>query len=159
MLGTHCLIRCQWNGYSIDVSKSKCRKFIALYAGKSQYVNETQWINQIFKHIHVSAPNKGFSRENVCEQITVVASVLFLTGWKSGKILFSQSLLSVACHSCGHLIIGNGCSFSFSEMEDCCHVLEENGDVYSATLGLVDIVRGTNSYYKLQLLKEDKAHG
>lgn len=43
-------------------------------------------------------------------------------------------------------------------MEDSCHVLEENGDVYSATLGLVDIVRGTNSYYKLQLLKEDKAH-
>ncbi|KAM7430085.1 Poly [ADP-ribose] polymerase 1 [Porites harrisoni] len=45
-----------------------------------------------------------------------------------------------------------------SEMEDSCHVLEENGDVYSATLGLVDIVRGTNSYYKLQLLKEDKGH-
>lgn len=43
-------------------------------------------------------------------------------------------------------------------MEESCHVLEENGDVYSATLGLVDIVRGTNSYYKLQLLKEDKAH-
>ena len=43
-------------------------------------------------------------------------------------------------------------------MEDSCHVFEENGDVYSATLGLVDIVRGTNSYYKLQLLKEDKGH-
>lgn len=27
--------------------------------------------------------------------------------------------------------------------------------MYSATLGLVDIVRGTNSYYKLQLLEDD----
>jgi len=45
-----------------------------------------------------------------------------------------------------------------SEMEDTCHVLEESGNVYSATLGLVDIVRGTNSYYKLQILKKDKGH-
>ena len=84
--------------------------------------------------------------------------VLFLTGWESGKVLFNQSFHSVACYSNRHLIIKNCSSFTLSEMEDSCHVLEENGDVYSATLGLVDIVRGTNSYYKLQLLKEDKAH-
>ena len=84
--------------------------------------------------------------------------ILFLTGWASGKILFNQSLHSVTCYSNRHLIIKNCSSFTLSEMEDSCHVLEENGDVYSATLGLVDIVRGTNSYYKLQLLKEDKAH-
>uniref|UniRef100_A0A8D0ALX0 Poly [ADP-ribose] polymerase n=1 Tax=Sander lucioperca TaxID=283035 RepID=A0A8D0ALX0_SANLU len=35
------------------------------------------------------------------------------------------------------------------------HVLEQSGKMYSATLGLVDIVRGTNSYYKLQLLEDD----
>lgn len=40
-------------------------------------------------------------------------------------------------------------------LEDCAHVLEQNGKIYSATLGLVDIVRGTNSYYKLQLLEDD----
>ena len=40
-------------------------------------------------------------------------------------------------------------------MEDTCHVLEEKGNIYSATLGLVDIVRGTNSYYKLQILQAD----
>lgn len=28
--------------------------------------------------------------------------------------------------------------------------------MFSATLGLVDIVKGTNSYYKLQLLEDDK---
>ncbi|KAK2490421.1 hypothetical protein MC885_019038 [Smutsia gigantea] len=36
------------------------------------------------------------------------------------------------------------------------HVLEKGGKVFSATLGLVDIVKGTNSYYKLQLLEGDK---
>ncbi|KAI1897248.1 hypothetical protein AGOR_G00081350 [Albula goreensis] len=42
-----------------------------------------------------------------------------------------------------------------SGLEDCAHVLEQNGKIFSATLGLVDIVRGTNSYYKLQLLEDD----
>lgn len=42
-----------------------------------------------------------------------------------------------------------------SGLEDSAHVLDQNGKIYSATLGLVDIVRGTNSYYKLQLLEDD----
>ncbi|KAK2864320.1 hypothetical protein Q7C36_003474 [Tachysurus vachellii] len=42
-----------------------------------------------------------------------------------------------------------------SGLKDCAHVLDQNGKIYSATLGLVDIVRGTNSYYKLQLLEDD----
>ncbi|XP_043916143.1 poly [ADP-ribose] polymerase 1 [Protopterus annectens] len=40
-------------------------------------------------------------------------------------------------------------------LENCAHVLEQNGKIFSATLGLVDISRGTNSYYKLQLLESD----
>lgn len=43
----------------------------------------------------------------------------------------------------------------FSGLENSAHVLEQSGKMYSATLGLVDIVRGTNSYYKLQLLEDD----
>eukprot|EP00117_Sycon_ciliatum_P025830 scpid32102/ scgid21352/ Poly [ADP-ribose] polymerase 1; NAD(+) ADP-ribosyltransferase 1; Poly[ADP-ribose] synthase 1 len=44
-----------------------------------------------------------------------------------------------------------------SGMESTCHVLEESGgNIYSATLGMVDIQRGTNSYYKLQVLEQDK---
>lgn len=42
-----------------------------------------------------------------------------------------------------------------SGLENSAHVLDQNGKIYSATLGLVDIVRGTNSYYKLQLLEDD----
>ncbi|XP_015201493.1 poly [ADP-ribose] polymerase 1 [Lepisosteus oculatus] len=42
-----------------------------------------------------------------------------------------------------------------SGLEDRAHVLDQNGKIFSATLGLVDIVRGTNSYYKLQLLEDD----
>ncbi|XP_070576368.1 poly [ADP-ribose] polymerase 1-like [Ptychodera flava] len=44
-----------------------------------------------------------------------------------------------------------------SGLEDSVHVYSEKGNVYSATLGLVDISRGTNSYYKLQLLEHDNA--
>ncbi|XDC80304.1 hypothetical protein R6Z07F_011477 [Ovis aries] len=43
-----------------------------------------------------------------------------------------------------------------SGLEHNAHVLEKGGKVFSATLGLVDIVKGTNSYYKLQLLEDDK---
>ncbi|KAJ3607121.1 hypothetical protein NHX12_026635 [Muraenolepis orangiensis] len=42
-----------------------------------------------------------------------------------------------------------------SGLENSAHVLEQSRKMYSATLGLVDIVRGTNSYYKLQLLEDD----
>ncbi|XP_036133329.1 poly [ADP-ribose] polymerase 1 isoform X2 [Molossus molossus] len=43
-----------------------------------------------------------------------------------------------------------------SGLERSAHVLEKGGKVFSATLGLVDIVKGTNSYYKLQLLEDDQ---
>ncbi|XP_067420946.1 poly [ADP-ribose] polymerase 1 isoform X2 [Emydura macquarii macquarii] len=43
-----------------------------------------------------------------------------------------------------------------SGLEDFAHVFEKSGKIFSATLGLVDIVRGTNSYYKLQLLEDDR---
>ena len=44
-----------------------------------------------------------------------------------------------------------------SELEDSHHVLEEGKTIWNAVLGLVDMVRGTNSYYKLQLLEGDKS--
>lgn len=43
-----------------------------------------------------------------------------------------------------------------SGLVDTCHVLQRGTDVYSATLGLVDINTGQNSYYKLQVLQEDR---
>ena len=44
-----------------------------------------------------------------------------------------------------------------SGLEDVAHVLEVKGEVYNAVLGMVDITRGTNSYYKLQVLKKDNS--
>ena len=43
-----------------------------------------------------------------------------------------------------------------SGLENSAHVLQEKGGILSVVLGMVDIVRGTNSYYKLQLLESDK---
>eukprot|EP00118_Oscarella_pearsei_P026283 m.309715 g.309715 ORF g.309715 m.309715 type:complete len:959 (+) comp47446_c0_seq1:38-2914(+) len=52
-------------------------------------------------------------------------------------------------------IKGGGAVDPESGLEDSCHVFEEDGDLYAVTLGLVDVIRGTNSYYKLQLLQSD----
>jgi hypothetical protein len=45
----------------------------------------------------------------------------------------------------------------FKGLEETCHVLKDidNGGIFTAVLGLVDITRGTNSYYKMQLLESD----
>lgn len=40
-------------------------------------------------------------------------------------------------------------------LEDSYHILNFNTDVYAAVLGLVDLTRGSNSYYKLQILEPD----
>ncbi|XP_065832639.1 poly [ADP-ribose] polymerase 1-like [Oscarella lobularis] len=53
---------------------------------------------------------------------------------------------------------GGGAVDPESGLEDSCHVYEEGKDAFTATLGLVDIARGTNSYYKLQLLESDRGH-
>ncbi|KAI0222771.1 Poly [ADP-ribose] polymerase 1 [Lamellibrachia satsuma] len=42
-----------------------------------------------------------------------------------------------------------------SGLEDKAHVLKVKDELYNAVLGLVDLVRGTNSYYKFQLLESD----
>ncbi|KAF2363710.1 PADR1 domain [Trinorchestia longiramus] len=36
------------------------------------------------------------------------------------------------------------------------HVLKHDGKLYSSVLSYVDVMKGTNSYYKLQLLEDDK---
>ncbi|XP_078399002.1 poly [ADP-ribose] polymerase 1 [Cetorhinus maximus] len=50
---------------------------------------------------------------------------------------------------------GGGAVDPDSGLEDSAHVFEQGGRILSATLGLVDISRGSNSYYKLQLLEDD----
>jgi len=44
-----------------------------------------------------------------------------------------------------------------SGLEADSHILQNSkGDPYNAVLGMVDIIRGTNSYYKLQIIESDK---
>lgn len=47
-----------------------------------------------------------------------------------------------------------------SGLEDDAHVLVENrtNEPYSCVLGMVDITRGSNSFYKLQILELDKGN-
>lgn len=36
-------------------------------------------------------------------------------------------------------------------------MINQKGVVYNAVLGLVDVVKGTNSYYKIQALESDSS--
>ena len=46
-------------------------------------------------------------------------------------------------------------SAMFAGLQDKAHVLKVNDELYNAVLGMVDLVKGTNAYYKLQLLEAD----
>ena len=41
-------------------------------------------------------------------------------------------------------------------MENTAHIVERKGEIFNSVLGLVDVVKGTNSYYKIQALESDK---
>ncbi|XP_063601793.1 poly [ADP-ribose] polymerase 1-like [Penaeus indicus] len=43
-----------------------------------------------------------------------------------------------------------------SGLDDRAHVYQGGKKIYNCVLGMVDIVRGTNSYYKLQVLESDR---
>jgi len=45
----------------------------------------------------------------------------------------------------------------FTGLDRTHHVYESGGVIYNAVLGLVDVVQGTNSFYKLQVLESDAA--
>ncbi|XP_033736235.1 poly [ADP-ribose] polymerase 1-like isoform X2 [Pecten maximus] len=42
-----------------------------------------------------------------------------------------------------------------SGLESSAHILEDKGNIYNAVLGMVDVVKGTNSFYKIQALEHD----
>ncbi|KAF7995152.1 hypothetical protein HCN44_004624 [Aphidius gifuensis] len=54
-------------------------------------------------------------------------------------------------------IKGAGAVDPESGLDDTAHIYQNKDDVYNAILGLTDIQSGTNKYYKLQLLKDDKS--
>lgn len=45
-----------------------------------------------------------------------------------------------------------------SGLVNSCHVFIDNDTKYTATLNLVDIQAGKNSYYKMQVLEHDDIH-
>ncbi|PIK37446.1 putative poly [Apostichopus japonicus] len=54
-------------------------------------------------------------------------------------------------------IKGGGAVDPDSGLASICHILKSQGVMFAATLGMVDISRGSNSFYLLQLLKSDKS--
>ncbi|XP_030051590.1 poly [ADP-ribose] polymerase 1 isoform X2 [Microcaecilia unicolor] len=77
-------------------------------------------------------------------------------GKSAGKVKEEQGTTSKLEKKMKLTIKGGAAVDPDSGLQDSAHVLEKKGKIYSATLGQVDIMRGTNSYYKLQLLESDK---
>ena len=67
-----------------------------------------------------------------------------------GKLFLFLSLVFTRVKRC--LIYS---PYIIAELADKAHVMQDNGEPLTAVLGLVDIARGTNSYYKLQALEGD----
>ncbi|XP_035211532.1 poly [ADP-ribose] polymerase 1-like [Stegodyphus dumicola] len=53
-------------------------------------------------------------------------------------------------------VVGGAAVDPESGLADKTHVYQSRGDIYNAVLGKVDIAKGTNTYYKLQLLESNK---
>lgn len=53
-------------------------------------------------------------------------------------------------------IKGGGAVDPDSGLDDIAHVYQKGPDKYTAVLGLTDLQRGKNSYYKLQVLEDDR---
>ena len=51
---------------------------------------------------------------------------------------------------------GGGVVDPDSGLEDKAHVLKAKDTLYSVVLGIVDIQNDKNSYYKMQILEDDK---
>ena len=51
---------------------------------------------------------------------------------------------------------GGGVVDPDSGLERTHHVYQQGGRAYNAVLGMVDIKRGSNTYYKMQVLEADK---
>ena len=51
---------------------------------------------------------------------------------------------------------GGGVVDPDSGLEDVAHVFKVKDTIYSVVLGVVDIQKDRNSYYKLQILESDK---
>ncbi|XP_074645175.1 poly [ADP-ribose] polymerase 1-like [Tubulanus polymorphus] len=81
-----------------------------------------------------------------------------------GKSFASAKSKSADAHFTKHLpskvkmmVKGGAAVDPDSGLMDKAHILQDRGgDPMSVVLGMVDLVKGTNSYYKLQLLESDK---
>lgn len=69
----------------------------------------------------------------------------------SGKSVYEKSSGKIKLK-----IKGGGAVDPDSGLDDTAHIYQIKDDIYNAILGLTDIQSGTNKYYKLQLLKDDK---
>ncbi|CAF3172680.1 unnamed protein product [Rotaria sp. Silwood2] len=96
--------------------------------------------------------------KNVYDALPIYDSTLPLSGFLSSSVTTIQKQIeqlggtysSEIDESVGIIISSKG-------LQDTCHVLKdiETGNIYTPVLGLAEITRGTNLFYKMQLLESD----
>ena len=90
------------------------------------------------------------SLHQLCESEAVKCAVHKSTqwnwGWFSAAPAKKQKLT----------VKGGGVVDPDSGLERTHHVYQHRGRAYNAVLGMVDIKRGANTYYKMQVLEADK---
>ncbi|CAG0900849.1 unnamed protein product [Darwinula stevensoni] len=99
-------------------------------------------------------------KQSICSWGSDPRARIDATGRKSAKkksfgsasSMFTKSVPS----SMKMRVKGGGVVDPESELEDVAHVLKKGGTLYAAVLGMVDMTQGTNSYYKLQILRADQ---
>lgn len=97
---------------------------------------------------HIRKQNKAIEEEKIKSGRSTFASL-------DGK---SDSRINKSVPDKMKLKIKDGAAVDpESGLEETCHVLKDidTGGIFTSVLGLVDITRGTNSYYKMQLLESD----
>lgn len=93
------------------------------------------------------------------------SSRISLSGTKSAgksmtKSLKDEQLFTKSVPSTMKMKVKGGAAVDpDSGMEDTAHIVQKNGEIFNVVLGLVDVVRGTNSFYKLQALEKDSGSG
>ena len=109
-------------------------------------------------------PCKGYRKYIVLLLLERRYELLDVTFLETGKSILAPCLYA-SIYS--HVFLSDGSQLSFFtflvrvlsislvEMEDCCHVFQKEDDIYNAVLGMADLAKNTNSYYKLQVLVHD----
>ncbi|KAK3784634.1 hypothetical protein RRG08_003441 [Elysia crispata] len=147
-------------------------KTAAVISSKEEVKKESKTILEAEKH-EVHVVNEDFVKACSNGDVLKLISVHSIASWgspiekrigqrptksapKSGMSARDEARFTKSVPAKLKMMVKGGAAVDpDSELADKAHVLQDDGEPLTAVLGLVDIARGTNSFYKLQALEGD----